>query len=376
MFYRILVIEDDEGIRAEVLEWLEFEGYIGFGAVNGREGIEIAQRELPDLIISDINMPEMNGYRMLVELRANRATSTIPVIFLTARTTRRDIRYGMEMGAEDYITKPFTNEELLTSVKTQLSKLESVRTNTNKQLHELRSTITHTLPHELRTPLICILGYGELLDMDAENLTPRSIREMASNIVASGQRLNHLIENYLLYAQLELFSLDPHQSGAYQRAILNKPATILTRTCETVAQRYNRTADTRLDLAANFPTRVTDIDLDKIVTEILDNALKFSDPQSIVQVSTRGEAHWLQIKITDRGRGMTSEEINRIGAYTQFKRDIYEQQGAGLGLTIAKLLTELYGGYLEIESVPDRETSVIIHLLVANPKIQKQEEPA
>lgn len=371
MFYRILVIEDDEGIRAEILEWLEFEGYIGFGASNGREGIEIAQRELPDLIISDINMPEMNGYRVLVELRANRATSTIPVIFLTARTTRRDIRYGMEMGAEDYITKPFTNEELLTSVKTQLAKLESVRTNTNQQLHELRSTITHTLPHELRTPLICILGYGELLDMDAENLSPRSIREMASNIVASGQRLNHLIENYLLYAQLELFSLDPHQSGAYQRAVLNKPVPILTRTCENIAQRYNRTADIRLDLTANFPTRVTDIDLDKIVSEILDNALKFSDPQTLIHVSTTAAAHWLQIRITDQGRGMTLDEINRIGAYTQFKRDIYEQQGAGLGLTIAKLLTELYGGYIDIESIPDRETIVTIHLLVANPKVQQ-----
>lgn len=364
MSYRILVIEDDDGIRSEVLDWLGFEGYDVYGATDGREGIHMAMRMLPDLVISDINMPEMNGYRVLLELRANRATAMTPFIFMTARTTRSDHRYGMEIGAEDYITKPFTNEELLNSVKTQLTKQESARNRTKEQLTELRMALTHSLPHELRTPLIGILGYGELLGMDAEKLSPTSIREMARNIVSSGQRLHHMVENYLLYAQLELLARDPQKSLAHRALSVIRPDSIVIQSANKVAEFYNRTNDIRFDLQSTSAANISEIDLHKIISELVDNAFKFSEPQTPVDVITASEQHEYIVQVTDQGRGMLPEQIQRIGAYTQFQRDIYEQQGVGLGLTISRMLAENYGGNLTIDSTPNMQTSITLRLPV------------
>ena len=110
---KILVVEDEQSLRKDIIEMLTYEGFDVIGAENGRVGIEEAQRHLPDLIICDIMMPEINGYDVLAELRKEGKTATIPFIFLTARTDKLDRRQGMEQGADDYLTKPFAIRELL-----------------------------------------------------------------------------------------------------------------------------------------------------------------------------------------------------------------------------------------------------------------------
>jgi len=118
----ILVIEDEAPIRDRILKLLKFEGYSAFGADNGAVGVGMAQLHKPDLILCDISMPELNGYGAISVLRSHPATEAIPVIFLTAAVERSAQRKGMELGAEDYITKPFTTEELLSAVRAQLDK--------------------------------------------------------------------------------------------------------------------------------------------------------------------------------------------------------------------------------------------------------------
>src|SRR5690242_11018770 len=120
----ILVIDDNTDIRENTAEILELAGYRTFTAENGKQGVEVAIKEKPDVIVCDIMMPELDGYGVLHLLRKNEETQNIPFIFLTAKTERSDFRKGMEMGADDYITKPFEDIELLNAIETRLNKAE------------------------------------------------------------------------------------------------------------------------------------------------------------------------------------------------------------------------------------------------------------
>lgn len=119
---KFLVIEDTAPTRNLFLECLEAEGFYTIGAENGLVGVQRAQEHLPDLIICDIKMPELDGYGVLTKLRQDPATAIIPFIFVTGMGTRADLRLGMELGADDYLTKPFTVEELLGAISARLSK--------------------------------------------------------------------------------------------------------------------------------------------------------------------------------------------------------------------------------------------------------------
>ena len=123
---KILVIDDNTGIRENTAEILTLAGYKTSTAENGKIGVELAIREIPDLIVCDIMMPELDGYGVLHLLKKNPATEQIPFIFLTAKTERTDFRKGMEMGADDYITKPFDDLELLRAIEIRLKKMEII----------------------------------------------------------------------------------------------------------------------------------------------------------------------------------------------------------------------------------------------------------
>ena len=124
---KILIIEDNKGIRENAAEILMLSNYKVFTAANGKEGIEAALKENPDLIICDIMMPVLDGYGVLHLLQKNEATKNTPFIFLTAKTERADFRKGMELGADDYITKPFSGTELLNAVEGRLKKMELLK---------------------------------------------------------------------------------------------------------------------------------------------------------------------------------------------------------------------------------------------------------
>src|SRR5690606_35423160 len=159
---RILVIEDEQSLRKDIIEMLTYEGFEVISAENGRVGIEQAREHLPDLIICDIMMPEVDGYAVLEELRKESRTAAIPFIFLTARTDKMDRRHGMEQGADDYLTKPFAVNELLKAIETRISKAEIVKKEAERRNEMLRSNIILSMPHELRTPPTVILGFSDI----------------------------------------------------------------------------------------------------------------------------------------------------------------------------------------------------------------------
>ncbi len=123
-----MLIEDNKAVRENLTEILELSNYEVMEADNGKSGVDLITREIPDLIICDIMMPELDGYGVLNQLSKNPKTSSIPFIFLTAKAERADFRKGMEMGADDYITKPFDDVELLNAIETRLKKKEQLKT--------------------------------------------------------------------------------------------------------------------------------------------------------------------------------------------------------------------------------------------------------
>lgn len=361
---KILVIEDNADILEEVLTWLALEDHEALGATNGREGVEKALQQRPDLILCDIMMPEKDGYRVLLELRTQPMTALTPFIFMTAKQAKFDIRHGMELGADDYITKPFGREELLNAVQSRLARRTLFEQQSEQRVRAARDKLLRMLPHELRTPLVGILGIGELLSQDAEGLTPDEISEYADMIITSGQQLYRLIENHLLYAQLELYARDPASEYPFDEEQVAAVIAVIPDTCSRIANSYSRINDLTVSLQP-AAIRITRQDLAKIVYELVDNAYKFSKTGAAVAVTGSVQDNHYLLTVSDRGRGIAPEHLTQIEAYVQFERATFEQQGSGLGLAITQQLVNITGGTLTIDSTVGGGTVVSVKLPLA-----------
>lgn len=328
------------------------EGYEAITAPDGKAGEDLAKKELPDLVICDILMPKKNGYQVLAELRKYQPTSTVPFIFLTAKTMRKDFRRGMGLGADDYLTKPFKIEELLEAIETQLEKHARL----TKQLEELRMNLSLTLPHEFRTPLTTILGFSELLSDPDFLPDAEEISQFGITIHDSALRLQNLIEKYLLYADLKIMKYDPAQKNSCENNKMKVNEEVLEYIINRKAENYNRVKDISVDIA-EAQIKGTESIVQKVLEELLDNSLKFSEHGTSVNINGYPKDEKYIFTISDEGIGMSEEQINNIGAFIQFGRREKEQQGLGLGLAIAEHLLKLYDGELEIESIPQKGTT-------------------
>jgi two-component system, sensor histidine kinase and response regulator len=269
----------------------------------------------------------------------------------------------MELGADDYLTKPFKISELLAAIGTRLKKHEEIAAASQEKMQALRENLITSLPHELRTPLNTIIGFSDMLMVDADTLQPKLVAEWSQLIHAAGMRLYRLIENYLVYARIETLFRDPKQVATMRNNRVQHPAESLEYQVTVKAQQAGRASDLTLDLEDTASVIASEEDLKKILDEIVDNAFKFSEAGKAVIVKARVVDNFYQIDVTDHGRGFTPEQIAAVGAYMQFERWIYEQQGLGLGLTIARRFAELYGGTMKIESVHGEKTTATIRLL-------------
>lgn len=358
---KILVIEDEQALRENLMCLLDAENFEVFGAANGSTGVELAKAHLPDVIICDVMMPLIDGFGVLNSLRSTPITATIPFIFLTAKVDKMDLRQGMELGADDYLTKPFSRKELLAAIAVRLEKQAVISQQQSQKLEELRSSIALSLPIELRSPLNNILGFSQLLIEETQTLERHEIQEMAQIIQKSGERLERLIQNFLLYAELELLATVPERLEGLRSSRTSSAALVIENIARSEAKRANRTADLQLELQ-DSPVQIAKGKLEKIMTELLDNAFKYSKDQTPIRIIAAPDAQNYVMSVTDYGRGMSAAEIAQIGAYRQFERKLYEQKGSGLGLVIVKRLAELLGGGLTIESTPDQQTTVQVTL--------------
>jgi len=356
---KILVIDDEPGLREMVSAVLTRRGFAVIEAPDGREGVALARQQQPDLILCDINMEHMNGYLTLAALREDPVTAAIPFILMTGYADPAGMRYGMELGADDYLPKPFTPEQLHAAVEARLRKAQQIREAAERKLADLRDSISLALPHELRTPLNGILAYGELLSTEAASLQPEEVAEMGQVIAESGRRLMRLVENFLIYAQLELLGTDPDRVAALRQKCTHQAHRVLESRARAVAVQFGRQDDLRLDLQPTSLPMAEEY-VARMVEELTSNAFKFSKKGSPVAVTLGLDSKSVWLQVRDQGCGMTPEQLSRIGAYVQFDRKVREQQGLGLGLTICRRLAEVHGGSLALDSQAGMGTTVTV----------------
>ncbi|HUR60723.1 MAG TPA: hybrid sensor histidine kinase/response regulator [Opitutaceae bacterium] len=358
---KILVIDDDAPLRRMILKMLLPSGWEVVEATDGQAGVLQARTHLPDIILCDFDMEGINGYQTLGLLRSTDATATIPFILMTGAPERAGMRHSMELGADDYLAKPFDQIQLLKCIEARVARARLNRQQAEQKLGALRTSILAALPHAFKTPLNGILGFSELLATDYNSFSREEIREMTGTIHQSAAALDHLVDRFLNYTELVMTS---HSFRAPVQSDLQGAgdvATELHSVAKRVAVRHRRQSDLVLDFGPPVPA-ITRTHLARLAEEIIDNACKFSAPLSQIKIATAVRADRFVLEVRDAGRGLTAEQITDAGAFLQFDRKRYEQQGTGLGLATARLLATLNGGELALASEPGRGTTVSVTL--------------
>lgn len=343
---------------------LEAAGFQVLEAADGLQGIQLAQAHIPDLVLCDITMPGYDGYEVLEALRHNSRTNMMPVIFLTAKGTRMDIRRGIELGADDYLTKPCSIEEILGAVNARLEKQAALRVRTQQELNSLRSSIVFAFPQELRMPLNRILSETQILrDYEPDQPVP-NLPAIGEAIFTATERLQDILRDFLLYTKLELTAQDPQRIAVLQSHITYYPKGLIAGIASRLSQQFDRVADLKLELENAFVT-IADSEFNKVFEELIENAFRYSQKGAPVFVQCTIEEQQFRVKITDQGKGMTAEQVSSLmnpekGCQNYIDLDLKEQRQMNLrfGIAIAKRLLELHGGQFHIQSQPEQGTTI------------------
>lgn len=361
---KILIVEDEAIIALNIKQRLIGLGYSVVGiADNTRSALELVAQCQPHLVLMDIHLYEdESGIEAAIQIREQ---FHCPVVFLTAFADDATIEQAKQASPFGYIVKPFEVHNLRSAIEIALARYQteqSIQNQSRQQLDGLRHSLAFSLPHEFKTPLNGIVASVDLLRYEADSPNPNNIREVADILEACGNRLYQLVQNFLLYAKLEIVAHDATQVAELRACRTTNPEQWIVDTANQIAQDKTRDADLQLDLQSIQSTpivlAISENYLSRVVAELVDNAFKFSKPGHPVMVRIRVEGNSLVVEIEDQGRGMTAEQVAWIDAYIQFERPHYEQQGVGLGLAIARRLLQLHGGQLTISSQPEQGTTV------------------
>ena len=363
----ILVVEDDMHLMEGIRDILEINDYNVLTATHGKAGLEVlAQQPVPpDLIVSDIMMPYMNGYEFFEAVRAQNAWITIPFIFLTAKGERDDIHRGKRMGAEDYVVKPFSADDLLVAVSAKLDRKRQLDAAAQNEIAEIKRNILNILNHEMRTPLTYVVAYADMLNRDAPDLGLNEMRSFLRGINAGANRLRRLVESFILLVELE--------TGEAEKAfaIRSHPMQDFSVVLHNVRTKYTDIAaesGVRLELNApdELPPVIADHEyLSAAVECLVDNAIKFTEQPGrtvTVRIAPSSEGG-VEIAVCDEGRGIPQHELDHIfESFYQIDRQKYEDQGAGSGLAIVKAVVGLHRGTIDVSSTPGQGSTFTIKL--------------
>ncbi len=360
---KVLIIDDHDYILDSTALLLRFEGYETITASNGRIGVEMALKHLPDMILCDISMPVLDGFGVLKELRATHEFGSTPFIFLTARTEKADMRAGMAKGADDFLVKPYTRDELMAAVNSQWEKHSKLERRFSQKIEEVTRNVTYALPHEFRIVLNQVMGSASYLKSIAYGATAENIVEMTQDILESANRLRRITENFLWYVQIESLVADTVMREKVLLFKTDEPSASLFDLVAAKAMKLNRMDDVSYgEVAEGITIKISTENYHKVIDELVDNALRFSQEGKKVYISSRIHNNLYEVRIADEGRGMSAEQISNIGAYQQFDRLLHEQQGVGLGLAIAKRIVELHEGDFHVESEEGKGTIITVGL--------------
>jgi two-component system sensor histidine kinase/response regulator len=367
----ILVVDDTED-NLDLLEFaLKRKPVRMLRARSGKECLVVATQKQPDIILLDIQMPEMDGFETLKRLRANPATARIPVVFLTAQRKDPDsIATGLALGAEQYLTKPIDTDELLVRTK-MLIELNRAQA----ELERTKADFMAMLVHDLRSPLIGVKSVIELLQDSGKGAVLGDDHfELLNSAHSSAKKLLELISDFLDLSKFEAGTI----------ALEASPIPVEKFIEPVLHQMDVQFRQRNIKLVRNIPAGLPNVFVNAMKTEqvvmnILSNALKFTKSGGMVTVEASQETgevltaegpkekQFVKVSITDNGVGISAEEVPLL--FERYKQvssaKVVKQKGTGLGLMICRRIVEAQGGRISAESEPGTRTTFSFTLPVA-----------
>lgn len=344
----ILIVEDEVSIRMGLSAAMTRQGYRVITAENGSDAILKAKENLPDLIISDIMMPVLDGFEMKKQFSTDPLLASIPLIYLTARTTVDDRVAGIRGGADDYITKPFEIDELTARVDAVLRRVHGAQKLSHDEdghdIEKLRRELMQNFHHEIRTPLSNVMMFIEIA-ANHKFETPEEQREFMRIARSSGDRLEAVVSDIILLTDLDQGELN------YIRQTVNPEVHIL----QPIKRRLARYEYKALNFVPIFSIsneiKAPRHELTQAILHLVDNALKFSPEHGTVILKIKSTANGgAVITIEDQGLGIPMAYREKVfERYYQISRGVTrDYQGLGLGLTIARAVFRSLGGDVTI----------------------------
>lgn len=354
---RVMIVDDTPQNIQVLGTTLRRENYQIYVAQNGLQALEMIEEVLPDLILLDVMMPELDGFETCKRLKAQTHTRAIPVIFLTAKAETTDIVHGFELGAVDYVTKPFNATELLVRVRTQLELKHSH--DEIERISNERKALVHILCHDLANPMSTMLSILNMQDFFA---TFDEMRELLVSAAENGLNVIQLVR--------EMQALDEHQLHLESLNLLS----VITESERMLQARFSE-KNIRLTINIAPDLQVTaerTSFVNSVINNLLTNALKFSYSGSEIHIEAEViDQQKLVLHIEDKGVGMSEKLLSGLFDVrkTTSRRGTNGEQGTGFGMPLVQKFVQAYGGEISVKSRSEKDeadqhgTTISLHLL-------------
>jgi signal transduction histidine kinase len=352
----ILVVDDNDDTRQATVDVLAMEGFNALSASDGPSALAMLDELSPDVILMDVMMPGMTGTEVLQAIRARADTLETPVILITMLDRPDDIVYGLELGANDYLTKPVQAEVLVARVRTQLKlkRLQDQRRRDIIRLAELdtiRDKFLQIAAHDLKNPINNLMMGLDLLDLNVSKIG-EMVREFPTVYAAM-----RVATNTMMVIVSDFLDHDTIRSGKIE--LSPQPVSLNLIVEQTVEQFQLNAERKKITLSADLDASLGEIQADpnrlmQVVSNLVGNGLKFTKSGGQVAVRTYASGDMQRMEVTDTGPGIREDEMGML--FQDFARLSNRATGgeksSGLGLSIARRLVEMHGGRIGADSTP------------------------
>jgi len=354
----VLVVDDIPDNLHLIRSILEDEGYKVLLATGGQQALSLVRQEVPDLILLDVMMPDMDGYEVTKQLRSLKELPFIPILLITANDRASSVK-GLDLGADEFIRKPIEAEELLARVRSLLRLKHSIaeRDRTAQQRQDFVSRLTH----DLRTPLVAADRMLELLQAGALGEISPQVKEAMAVMARSNHNLLEMVNKLL----------DIYRYEAGNKVLNNQPIDLVPLLQEVLEELQPIAQSKGLSLQMQaLPSDCSQLivmgdrlELLRVFNNLIGNALKFTDSGGVsLKISVADDQ--VSIAITDTGSGIAEQEIPFL--FQRFRQGSHQKQGSGLGLYLSHYIVAAHQGSISVVSKPDLGSTFTVHLPLAH----------